>query len=353
MPAVDDTVWAAAATTPAAIEAALRELLAERHAESAAYVPARVLNLVCIVDRQWSGEIANRLRRVGRNHASRTIVCAVSKNRTTLDAVATVAADATPVDGETTLTFETIVIDLGAEHLQHLASIVDPLVVTDIPTLVWAPHGHWTAVDALTSMSQCVLLDSVDEPDVAVALTRAADLLEKRTVVDLAWLRSTPWRERIATMFDPPTQRARLRDITAVTVRHHPVSGAAALLICGWLGSRLGWPAAPLVRDGRGRAQGEMGSVAITLDSVPQDVPGLSGLTLSMGDGSSLALDRGPGGLHAVKVDPAGVERVWRLLGASRGEGGILGEGIRLSLVGDPVYGEALRQASGLLERNA
>ena len=117
MPAVDDTVWAAQNTTPSAIEGALRELLAERHAESAAYVPARVLNLVCIVDREWSGEIANRLRRVGRNHASRTIVCALTEHRTTLDAVATVAADAKPTDGELTLTFETI-----GSQIRHCAS---------------------------------------------------------------------------------------------------------------------------------------------------------------------------------------------------------------------------------------
>jgi glucose-6-phosphate dehydrogenase assembly protein OpcA len=350
MPAIDDNVWAAENTTPAAIEAALRELLAERHAESAAYVPARVLNMVCIVDREWSGEIANRLRRVGRNHASRTIVCAVSERRTTLDAVATVAADSAPTDGDATLTFETIIIDLGREHLERLDSIVDPLVVTDLPTLVWAPHGHWDAVDALETLSQCVLLDSVDEPEVAVALRRAERLLESRNVVDLAWLRSTPWRERIATMFDPPAQRERLREIASVTVRNHPVSGAAALLICGWLGSRLNWPASPLHRDGRGHAEGMMGDVAVKLESVPQDVPGLSGLTLTLRDGSSLALDRGPGGLHAIKREADGSERVWRLLGASRGEGGILGEGIRQSLIGDPVYGEALRQASGLLE---
>ena len=74
MPAVSDSVWSARDTTPAAIEAALRDLLKQRHAEFEGYVPARVLNLVCIVDKQWSGEIANRLRGVGRYHASRTIV---------------------------------------------------------------------------------------------------------------------------------------------------------------------------------------------------------------------------------------------------------------------------------------
>jgi len=350
MPALDDTVWAAEHTTPTEIEAALRELLAQRHAEDAAYVPARVLNLVCVVDRQWSGEVANRLRNVGRNHASRTIVCAITAGRTTLDAVATVAADATASGEETPLTFETVIIDIGSEHLERLDSIVDPLLVTDIPTLVWAPHGHWRAVDALQDLSQSVLLDSMDDPDVAGALRRAARLLEHRNVVDLAWLRSTPWRERVATMFDAPSQRARLREISSVKVRHHPVSGAAALLLCGWLGSRLGWPAKPLHRDGRGRATGKMGKVQVELDSVSQEVPGLAGLTLGMRDGGVLSLDRGPGGLHATKRDADGTERVWRLLGASRGEGGILGEGIRLSLAGDPVYGEALVHTSGLLE---
>src|SRR5204863_5670133 len=79
-----DSVWSERDTSPGAIEAALRDLLRERHAESDAYVPARVLNLVVVVDAEWSGEIANRLARVGRYHPSRTIVCAVEPNRETL-----------------------------------------------------------------------------------------------------------------------------------------------------------------------------------------------------------------------------------------------------------------------------
>ena len=63
---VRDQVWSAQDTSPAQIEAALRELLVAFHAENAGYWPARVLNMVCVVDRQWSGEIANRLRGVGR-----------------------------------------------------------------------------------------------------------------------------------------------------------------------------------------------------------------------------------------------------------------------------------------------
>ena len=79
-------VWTAQDTTPAAIGAALGDLLKQRHAQNEAYVPARVLNLVVIADREWRGEIFNRLERVGRYHPSRTILCAVERGRTTLDA---------------------------------------------------------------------------------------------------------------------------------------------------------------------------------------------------------------------------------------------------------------------------
>jgi len=99
MPGVKDSLWTAQDTTPSAIEAALRELLAERHAEHAGYVPARVLNLVCVVDKAWSGEIANRLRSVGDSHASRTIVCAVEPGRSRIDAIATIASDREPGPG--------------------------------------------------------------------------------------------------------------------------------------------------------------------------------------------------------------------------------------------------------------
>jgi glucose-6-phosphate dehydrogenase assembly protein OpcA len=349
MPAVNDTVWAAENTTPAAIEAALREMLAERHSESDGYVPARVLNMVCIVERQWSGEIANRLRRVGRYHASRTIVCAVSEGRRTLDAVASIAADATPEEGRHVLTHETVILDVGPGHLEHLDTIIDPLVVTDLTTVVWAPHGHWQAVDALRGMSQSVLLDSVEDPDVAGALRRAQALLDGRYVVDLAWLRSAPWRERIAALFDQPARRPQLGQIAALRIRGVAESGAAALLLCGWLTSRLGWPHGQLRRDGHGRAIGAMGDVEVTLESVIQDVPGLGGITIQFRDGGELSLDRGPGGLTATRRDAKGFERSWKLLGASRGEGGILGEGIRQSLLRDPTYRDALDAAAEML----
>src|SRR3954467_10611666 len=303
MPAVSDSVWSAQETTPGAIEAALRDMLKQRHSENASYVPARSLNLVCVVDKQWSGEIANRLRHIGHAHAARTIVCAVEPRRKTLDAVATIASDVPPKPGEFALLRETVVVDIGEQHLAHVDTIVDPLVVTDLPTVAWAPPGHQEAVDALLALAQVVLLDSVDEPDMRDALRRALNLLDDVYVVDLAWLRSTPWRERVAAPFDPPHLRPDLRTISAVTVRHQPESAAAALLLVGWLASRLDWQlgtfmgrgASPL-RSAPARRQERKG----TPDPEPDArVRGLAGVPLQPASGRHFDLDRGPGGLQA------------------------------------------------------
>ena len=353
MPGVTDSVWSAQGTTPGDIEAALRAMLKERHSENASYVPARTLNLVCVVDKQWSGEIANRLRHVGRSHAARTIVCAVEPRRKAIDAVATIASDVHPKAGEFALLRETVIVDVGEQHLAHIDTIVDPLVVTDLPTVVWAPHGHTQAVEALLSLAQVVLLDSVDEPDMRDAVNRAMTLLRDAYVVDLAWLRSTPWRERVAATFDPPHLRPDLRTISAVTVRHHPESAVAGVLLMGWLASRLDWQLSPLIaRDGTlvGSAHARRQDVRLTLEPANDlMVRGLAGVTLETASGRHFDLDRGPGGLQAYYRNAKGQERRWVVLGASRGEAGILGEGIRQALLRDPTYAPSLEAACAVV----
>jgi glucose-6-phosphate dehydrogenase assembly protein OpcA len=349
---VRDQVWSAQDTSPGEIDAALRQLLVEFHRENEGYWPARVLNLICVVDRQWSGEIANRLRGVGRYHASRTIVCAVDPQRTKLDATATIATDATPKPGEFALLRETIVVECGPRHLEHLDSIVDPLVVTDLATVMWSPHGHWQALDSLRHLAQVVLLDSVDDPDIDEALRRACSFSNELYVVDLAWLRSTPWRERVAAAFDPPNRRHDLETISSIKVRHHPDSTVAGLLLLGWLATRLGWKPTRLMTRGDelyGKLHARRQDVQVALEPTPMGVRGLAGVTLETADGQSLSLDRGDGGLRAVRRDRKGAQHSWTILGASRGESGILGEGIRQALLRDPTYRPALSTADALL----
>jgi len=347
-----DSVWAAADTTPEAIEQALRALLIERHAANPNSSPARVLNLIVVVDRQWSGEIANRLAQVGDYHASRTIVCQVDPGRRTLDATVSVASD-DDAGGARSRAVELVVLDIGPHHLPSLETILDPVVVTDLLTVAWSPHGHDDALDALLRIAQVVLFDSVDDPVPFDALCRAAMLAGRARVVDLAWLRSAPWRERLAALFDPPNDlRRELDRFSAVTIRHERGSTAAALLLLGWLADRLGWTPGPLASGPRGVISGSLYAldreVRLTLESSRLDVRGLAGVTIETTAGRSIALDRGPGGLHAVRREPGGDEHPWTIMGASRGEGGILGEGIRQALLRDPLYRPALLAAQAL-----
>jgi glucose-6-phosphate dehydrogenase-like protein OpcA len=197
------------------------------------------------------------------------------------------------------------------------------------------------------------LVDSVNEPDPTSALGRARELAEEVYVVDLAWLRTTPWRERVAATFDPPRWREELFRIDAVTIRHRPESSVAGLLFFGWLGSRLGWEPGTLTSvngTSRGSAHGRRDDIALALEpDVGQSVPGLAGVEIHTSSGMSISLDRGPGGLIARRRDRKGNEQSWTVLGASRGEGGILGEGIRQALLRDPAYRRALDCGEALL----
>jgi glucose-6-phosphate dehydrogenase assembly protein OpcA len=347
---VSEDVWSEQDTNPDSIEAALRELLRERHAANEALAPARVINLIVLVDREWKGEIANRLERAGRYHGSRTVLCAVEEKRTTLDAVATVSYDE-PKGSSLGVMHESVEIDLGPEHLRALQTICDPVLVSELPTVLWSPHGHPEAVDAVCPLVDVMLLDSDDVDDPVEAFARAERLRKHAYIVDLAWLRTTPWRERLAATFDLPERLETLREIEELEIRHRETSMASALLLAGWLSSRLQWERSHLrLWDGRlvSNAPDGSGEVVVSLHTAEQEAPGLAGVTVTTADGTSLSLQRGQGGLDAIERDGEGNERGWKILGASRGEGGILGEGIRQALLRDPTYLPALEAARGL-----
>jgi hypothetical protein len=222
-------------------------------------------------------------------------------------------------------------------------------VKTDNSLVVLTDDKHLQNSDNIVA----VVRKDVDEPALEDAVTRARELSERVYVVDLAWLRSTPWRERVAATFDPEHLRQDLWSISSVRIRHHPDSAASAVLLVGWLASRLGWKLDTL-SDGdgtlTGTAKGSGQDIEITLEQDRDlQVRGLNGLVLETAGGRHLQLDRGPGGLHAKYKNARGDEREWTVLGASRGESGILGEGIRQALLREPTYSAALSAGSKLI----
>ena len=205
------SVWAGQDTTPAEIEAALRDLLKERHARSEAYVPARVLNLVVVADREWRGEIQNRLDQVGRYHASRTILCCVEEGRETIDAWCHHRGPARQGPGRRQRAARA---GAARRRARTTSSTSRPS-----STRSWSPTcrrscGRPTATrrpstPCSTWLRSCSSTPSTS-PIPAGAVQRALHLAEKAYVVDLAWLRSTPWRERVAFAFDPTQWRGEL-----------------------------------------------------------------------------------------------------------------------------------------------
>ncbi len=148
--------WSEHDTSPERIEAALRELLRERHAENDTLVPARVLNLIVIADREWRGEVVNRLERVGRYHPSRTILCTVEDDRRAIDGYATVSGDVSSGGGVGVLR-ESVEIALGAAHMGRIDTIIDPILIPELPTVVWSPHSRDEAVEALLPIVDVIL----------------------------------------------------------------------------------------------------------------------------------------------------------------------------------------------------
>ncbi len=306
--------------------------------------------MIAFVDRAWTGEIANRLRGVGRYHASRMVVLSYEPSRRSLDARVTISRDGASSPGELSLLRETVVVELGDVHLDDLLTIADPLVVTDLPTLLWSPHGHREVLSELLPLSQAVLLDSVEEPDPGRGA--AVGPPARR-----GGLRRGP---RVAAQH--ALARARGRDLRSAD----PAAGTAH-------DHRPDRPPPPRL-DGRGAAADGLARLAARVARShpagprpgaprprPRQPPGrraaAAGRTRADGARAGERLDRdrrrslaaarprGSGGLRAHARQADGGELDWTLPGASRGEGGVLGEGIRQALLRDPTYVPALDAA--------
>ncbi len=245
---------------------------------------------------------------------------------------------AEPVAGGLRLSHEKVEIEVGPQHLSRLDTIVGPVLASELPTALWWPYGCGRQIEALLAKVDAVLLDSDELIEPRAGLARAAELVRSARVVDLAWLRTTPWRERLAASFGP-----RSSGQTAHAERSHdPAHG----------GQRRERSAARRVAELTPEVD-PGAEIKIALEPFDQGTPGLAGVSVSGPDGFSLFLDRAPGGLLGCERSAAGDARAWQVLGASRGEAGILGDGVRQAQLRDPTYASALeaaRKFSSLIE---
>jgi len=206
---------------------------------------ARTLNLIVFPcsDRR-EAEVEKSLDRLGSHTPSRTLVLR-EHGEARVDASLVMECAAPTGAGEVGLCHDRVLLTVDAARLEHSASLLAPLLVSDLPTVLWLPDAAAGIPDhALLERAQYALVDS--GPGGEAVLGKLAELAAGTRVHDLAWGRLEYWRAATAAAFDPPEHRRLLSAMKRVRVRHEPRGLGAALLLAGWVVARAGWHPGPL-----------------------------------------------------------------------------------------------------------
>ncbi len=153
---------------------------------------------------------------------------------------------------------EQIRLDVRGEPISGLSRLVVPILVPDVPVFLWwcgaLPFGAEGLEDFL-AIADRVILDSAELGNPLVDFLGLARLILSREAStafsDVVWSRLTFWRHAVARLFDSPLTRPSLSRLQRVVIgyaeeRDACAPSSQALLMAGWLASRLAWQ--PLTR---------------------------------------------------------------------------------------------------------
>ena len=259
-PATDQTVWGAPASGVAALE---RELARLRRAQSAqaadqGHVVARaaVLNLVVHATREPHARRAGAtIGQLAQRHPSRAVIVHADRDlEPGFEAQLAMHCLLPAADAGRQICYEQILIRARGDSDERLASAVIPLLLPDLPVFLWwtgTPPVDQRHFDDLLALADRFIVDSADfaRPDLTlqqIALICGAGR-GRYGVTDFNWTRITAWRELVAAFFDVADWRALLTQISGIRVGFavdadgRDIHPSQALLLIGWLGSRLGW----------------------------------------------------------------------------------------------------------------
>lgn len=180
---------------------------------------------------------------------------------------------------------EILTLHVPGAAADHVAALVDPLLVSGVPTYLWwmgtPPFGRSELHDALR-VSDALVFDSArfDEPYHAFrGLSKLISIAHRRLgLADLQWSRLRPWRETIAQFFMPFDRRPFLSGITEVGIDYAGQGRGnriAATMITGWIASSLGWKLQRAAAGPGGvvaaRYTTERRSIEVNFRSVPKE----------------------------------------------------------------------------------
>lgn len=272
-PDVDPEVWGRPAASVVALERELARVRRGRAAHAreqvATVARAAVVNIVVLARREVHAlRAARTIATLAMRHPSRAIVVLGDRREQptgiALHAQLPSLPSSIPPGGtrrgdpdRAELVYnERILVRARGPVDERLSSVLVPLLVPDLPLFVW-----WTETPAigshhfeeLVSLADRLVVDSADfaRPERTLPELATACVVERRcALTDLNWARLTPWRELLVQFFDVPEWRELLGAIDGVRISFavdadgREIHPSQALLLVGWLASRLGWRAA-------------------------------------------------------------------------------------------------------------
>jgi len=133
------------------------------------------------------------------------------------------------------VTVDQVCLAVRGRAVGQLESIIEPFTLADVPVMIWYPGRLPDPSTGLLAPASTVIVDS-KEVGGQEALPAIAALVRRHAVIDLSWMRLTPWRELLAGLFDGPDFRGLLGAIRSGHVEGKP---GPRHLLGGWLTSRL------------------------------------------------------------------------------------------------------------------
>ena len=257
--ALNELSWFGEDVSLADVDTALARLRAQAASESGS-MRTSVMTHIAWVPAEWAERARAALEGMAELHPSRTILLfpepEAADNR--IDARAEVERWQVP-DTDRGLVTEVVELTLRGARAKAPASIVAPLLISDLPVFLrWRGEPPWGApeLEQLVDVTDRLIVDSTEWDDLPAAYRRLAEVFPRCAASDIAWARTSRWRSHLATMWPA------LSDVRTVRVRG---TAAQAWLLCGWLRSRLGREEIELEHDEAEKLEG----VALDGEAVP------------------------------------------------------------------------------------
>jgi len=225
--------------------------------EEGAMLRARVLNLlVYVTDEESLREVEEMLLDVAAMHPCRAVVMLAESASADKDIEMHVSTRCLlPEAGGRRLCCEQVNLRAGGRFTVELPSASVPLLVADLPVfLCWrAPLlFEEQTFQNLIKAADRVIIDTAASLHSRDELSALARFLRQRSeaqtaLSDLNWTRLTAWRALLANFYDTPEHAKALENLSHISIDFVGQKSAPgmvapkALILAGWLASRLGW----------------------------------------------------------------------------------------------------------------